>query len=108
MENDTTAEVKRLDLKPVKSVVVSFDPWRPDCQSAQQLFYNLSLEKVRLTNLSTSIRMDVKSDASAPTVGVTFNDDSRVLYKTADLNLHEILFHLNVGIHGKKPPPKKP
>ena len=36
---------QRLDLKPVKSIVVALDPWRSDCQSAQQLFYNLSLEK---------------------------------------------------------------
>ena len=54
-----------------------------------------------MTNLAASIRMEVKSDATPPTVGVTFVDDSKFLYKTGDLNLHEILYHLNVTIHGK-------
>ena len=54
-----------------------------------------------MTNLGASIKMEVKSDATPPTVGVTFNDDSKYLYKTADLNLHEILYHLNATIHAK-------
>ena len=39
---------QRLDLKPVKSILVSIYPWRKDCESAQQFFWNLSLEKGKL------------------------------------------------------------
>ena len=55
-----------------------------------------------MTNLAASIRMEVKSDATPPTIAVQFIDDTKYLYKTADLNLHELLYHLNVTIHDKK------
>ena len=57
---------------------------------------------VRMTNLAASIRMEVKSDASPPTVGVVFTDNTKTLYKTGDLKLDEILYHMNTTIHEKK------
>ena len=46
--------------------------------------------------------MEVLSDASPPTIGVVFNDETKTTYKTGLLSLHEILYHLNVTIHEKK------
>ena len=35
-------------------MVIALDPWRPDCKSAQQLFYNLSLEKGKTFEIQRS------------------------------------------------------
>lgn len=102
MERNTKLEVQRLDLKPIKQIIVAYDPWRQDCASAQQFFYNVSLDKVRETNLSASLRTEVKSDQSPPSINIHFNDGTQRIYKTDNLTLHEVLYNLNAAIHDRK------
>lgn len=86
---------KLVNLKPVKRVTFTFDPFHPQVRSVRRTLFYLSCERVRNTNPKCAFRTEVTSDRSEPTISVALEDGGSILFKTANLKEGEILGLLN-------------
>merc|ERR1712080_116821 len=88
-----------LNLKPVKRMNFTFDPFHPSAKSIRHIIYHFSSEKVRGTNPKCIYKTDVVSDRSEPTFSVqldeTTDDLSRIIFKTANLKPEDVLTKFN-------------
>merc|ERR1739848_685820 len=86
-EARTQKQIKRLNLKPVKRMHFSLDPFHPSAKSMRHLLYHFSSEKVRGTNPKCVYKTDILSDRSKPTINVHLDDSiddlCRITFKTA-------------------------
>jgi len=92
-------QIKRLNLKPVKRMHFSFDPFHPSAKSIRHVIYHLSSEKVRATNPKCIYKTDILSDRSEPTLSVQLDEATddlcRILFKTANLKPEDVLTKFN-------------
>jgi len=92
-------QVKRLNLKPVKRMVFSFDPFHPSVKSIRHIVYHFSSEKVRGTNPKCIYKTDIISDRSEPTLSVYLDDANAdlgcIIFKTANLKPEDVLNKFN-------------
>lgn len=89
-------QLKALNFKPVKKITFQVDPCHRHSGSIRQLMTLISNPKVTKTGLKTIFKYDFVSDRSDPTVSLTFHDtDQSLVFKTAHLTEHEIIYELN-------------
>ena len=86
-----TAQIKAIDLKPVKRIQFQVDPLHRRSSSIRQLMTIISDEKVSRTGPKTAINYKFVSDRSEPKVTLTFHDD-------AELKVHCITYPIFIKI----------
>jgi len=92
-------QVKLINLKPVKRMHFSFDPFNPSVKSMRHTIFHFTSEKVRGTNPKCIYKTDILSDRSEPTLKVTLEDNSdnlgTIVFKTANLKSEDVLTKFN-------------
>nr|XP_004227561.1 39S ribosomal protein L53, mitochondrial-like [Ciona intestinalis] len=85
----------RPDLGTVSSIEFKFCPWDKKSLSAKQAWMKICGERVRRSNRFCLIKSNVLHDGSEPMVGITFNDDEKLVIHSENLNCNEIMYHIN-------------
>lgn len=96
-EYQQRAQIKAINLKPVKRIQFQVDPLHPRSSSIRQMMTLLTDEKVTKTGPKTAINHKFVSDRSEPTVTLTFHDDPelKAVFKMAYLTEHEAIYQMN-------------
>jgi len=91
------AQIKAINLKPVKRIQFQVDPLHRRSSSIRQLMTVISDEKVKATGPKTAINYKFVSDRSEPKVTLTFHDDAelKAVINMAFLTEHDAIYHLN-------------
>ncbi|CAH8652610.1 unnamed protein product [Dicrocoelium dendriticum] len=80
-----------LDLKPLKSVTLSFNPFVGDVSSIRKLCGLLSIPRWRISNPYLIIKTNVLSTFCPPTVELHYGNENVVVIKTEHLSLRELI-----------------
>ena len=72
------AQIKAINLKPVKRMQFQVDPLHRRSSSIRQLMTIISDEKITRTGPKTAINYKFVSDRSEPKVTLTFHDDAEL------------------------------
>jgi len=91
----TKIQLKTVNMKPVKKVHYKFDPFHPKPHSIMQVMFHLSAEKIQKSNPKCLWKTEVVCDRSEPTITLELNEGDTLMFKTANLQLLEILSTLN-------------
>lgn len=67
-------QIKKLNLKPVKNINFSFDPFHPNTPVVRELLFYLSGPKVIGTNTNCRFKTNVVTDRSEPFVKIDVED----------------------------------
>jgi len=91
------AQIKAINLKPVKRIQFQVDPLHRRSASIRQLMTIISDEKVSRTGPKTAINYKFVSDRSEPKVTLNFHDDAelKAVINMAYLTEHEAIYHMN-------------
>jgi len=91
------AQIKAINLKPVKRMQFQVDPLHRRSSSIRQLMTIISDEKITRTGPKTAINYKFVSDRSEPKVTLTFHDDAelKAVINMAYLTEHEAIYHMN-------------
>lgn len=91
------AQIKAINLKPVKRIQFKVDPLHPRSGSIRQLMTLITDEKVSRTGPKTAITHKFVSDRSEPTVTFTFHEDAelKAVFEMSYLTEHEAIYHMN-------------
>lgn len=82
------AALARLVLHSVKQVQVQFCSLEKNVESTRTFHQAVSNEKVRCTNLTCSVIVDVRHNGSEPCVDVLFGEGHRLIMRRAHLTAH--------------------
>ena len=82
------AALARLVLHSVKQVQVQFCSLEKNVKSTRTFHQAVSNEKVRCTNLTCSVIVDVRHNGSEPCVDVLFGEGHRLIMRRAHLTAH--------------------
>ncbi|KAF0773961.1 39S ribosomal protein L53, mitochondrial [Aphis craccivora] len=88
----------QLNLKPVKKVLVKFDPFHQNSAVARNFMYYLLSPKVIQTNPQCLVRNEVVNDRSESTVDVSLVNGESVLFKCQNLTVLDIFQQFNKHI----------
>jgi len=98
-EHRIARQIKLVNLKPVKRLQFTFDPFNPQVKSIRHILFHFSSEKIRATNPKCVYKTDIVSDRSEPTLKVLLddNDDNlgSIVFKTANLKPEDVLTKFN-------------
>jgi len=98
-ESRVQRQIKAINLKPIKRLHFSFDPFHPSVKSMRHIVFHFSSDKIRATNPKCAYKTDILSDRSEPTFSVQLdegNDDlGGIIFKTANLKVEDILTKFN-------------
>lgn len=91
------AQIKAINLKPVKRIQFQVDPLHPRSGSIRQLMTLITDEKVSRTGPKTAITHKFVSDRSDPTVTLTFHEDAelKAVFNMSYLTEHEAVYQMN-------------
>ncbi|XP_070534024.1 large ribosomal subunit protein mL53-like [Ptychodera flava] len=95
--------VRGLTLKGVQSIKVQFCPFQERVRATRQFLCYIGNENMRRTNPKCRLETKVLNDNSEPTVDMTFDDGSRLLFKCRNLTRTEILKRFAAEIKEKYP-----
>ncbi|VVC36974.1 Ribosomal protein L53, mitochondrial [Cinara cedri] len=87
-----------LNLKPVKKVLIKFDPFAQNAVTARNFMYYLLSPKVINTNPLCLVRTEVENNRSEPTVEASLVNGESVLFKCNNLTVLEIFQQFNKHI----------
>ncbi|VDN18863.1 unnamed protein product [Gongylonema pulchrum] len=109
----TALAVRGLDLKDVKSIELSFDPFHPGCHSLRTFGFLISSPYVRRTNPMTKVQYTIRNDREPPCMLANLSDGKKLLFKTNGMHVMDLLMTLNrllgnpeFGKSGIRPLPK--
>lgn len=88
-------QVWAMNLKPVKRVQFSFDPFYPRVQSIRMLMHYMTKPKIKSTNVKCLFKFDVLSDGSEPTMKVELNEGKTLVFKAGNLSRLELVSEFN-------------
>ncbi|CAH0390910.1 unnamed protein product [Bemisia tabaci] len=83
-------QVKILNLKPVKKIQFSFDPFGAS-ESLRHFMHGVSIPAVRATNLNAVFRNEILSDRQEPTINISLVNGESVIFKCSNLTFVELL-----------------
>lgn len=75
---------KALDLKNVKTIEVSLDPFNPKNESIREFWFQISGMKVRTTNPSIKILSEIRNDRKDPFIITELNNGQKYKFHTAN------------------------
>ncbi|XP_020279328.1 39S ribosomal protein L53, mitochondrial [Pseudomyrmex gracilis] len=99
-----STQVKLINLKPVKRIIVRFDPFHENVTETRRFLTILTYPKVVKTNPYCVLKTDVVCDRSEPTITFNLQSDEKVILKTANLSCLNILELYNKHITSLVPP----
>lgn len=91
----TKIQLTKVNMKPVKKVHYKFDPFHPNPHSIMQVMSHLSVEKIQKSNPKCLWKTEVVCDRSEPTLTLELNEGDSLKFKTANLQVLEILSTMN-------------
>ncbi|XP_045479853.1 39S ribosomal protein L53, mitochondrial [Harmonia axyridis] len=97
-------QLNLVNLKPVKKIQIKFDPFHPNAVTAREFLYHISTPKVVETNLNCLIKPVVVCDRSEPEIQLDLVESGSVKFLANNLNVLEILQHINKHISSKVVP----
>ncbi|KAF8562504.1 hypothetical protein P879_06003 [Paragonimus westermani] len=83
--------LKQLDLKPLKSISFSYNPFVGNVESIRRMCSIVSDPKWRATNPNLLFKTKILSDYSPPIIELNYSNGNIVLLKTENLSLREII-----------------
>jgi len=99
------AAVKSINLKPLKNITFTFDPFDQDANTIRRTMHIFNLIKVRETNLKCLVKNNVVCDRSDPTAEFELSNGKILKFHTANLNTLEVIEELNKYALPLVPPP---
>ncbi|XP_069704179.1 large ribosomal subunit protein mL53 [Periplaneta americana] len=84
-------QLKLLNLKPVKKVVIKFDPFAENVTATRDFLFCMTGSNVQATNLNCKIKTEILCDRSEPTICFTLNDNQSIMFKSGNLTNLELL-----------------
>jgi len=106
LQGAVNIQLDLLDLRPVKKITYSFDPFSPNAVDFRKLMFCLSIPKVRQTNHKCIFKTEVLSDRSPAELLCNLENGQNVLFKAENLTTLQVLQQLNI-ILGPLIPPKE-
>jgi len=91
----TKLQLSKVNMKPVKKIHYKFDPFHPKPHSIMQVMTHLSSEKIQKSNPKCLWKTEVVCDRSEPTLTLELNEGNSLMFKTANLQVLEILSTMN-------------
>ncbi|KAI2802964.1 39S ribosomal protein L53/MRP-L53 [Blomia tropicalis] len=88
-------EKRAIQLKPYKRLHFQFDPFHPQVASIRQFLININTKQARSTNPKCTFRTDILSGGEEPIVTAHLENGKKIIFKTANLSLLELLQHFN-------------
>lgn len=86
---------KLVNLQPVKSVAIAFDPFTKRIADVRSIMYTFSMKSILDTNKKVIVKNEIKTDRSPPTLKVELNDGRKVTFKMDHLSDIEVLREYN-------------
>jgi len=109
MANWLSREIKHLlptfDLHAIRTVLVSFDPWRLDSRPTRDFLHIITDDDVAKHYPKMFVKPTIKSDLSEPVITVEFIDSSKAIFKASKLTTLDIFTKLKPLCLAKTPPP---
>lgn len=91
----TKLQLVKVNMKPVKRVHYTFDPFHPRVDSIRNVIYHFSCERIQKSNPKCIFKTEVVCNRSEPTLKVELDEGNSLLFKTAHLNEEEIVTMIN-------------
>ncbi|XP_060099569.1 large ribosomal subunit protein mL53 [Heteronotia binoei] len=82
-------------LSQVKSIVVRFCPFDANVESIRNFLHCLHTKKAYASNNNCVLKTEVKHDGSEPVIDVHFADGDRLIMKSANLTVTDMLKAFN-------------
>ncbi|KAG7198080.1 hypothetical protein KM043_018248 [Ampulex compressa] len=97
-------QLRILNLKPVKRVVVQFDPFHEQAKETRDFLFHISGAKIAATNPNCIIKTNILCDRSEPTITFNLESGDKVLVKSTNLSSLNILEIYNKHVTSLIPP----
>uniref|UniRef100_A0A914DL87 Ribosomal protein/NADH dehydrogenase domain-containing protein n=1 Tax=Acrobeloides nanus TaxID=290746 RepID=A0A914DL87_9BILA len=104
---------RAVDLKPVKSIKFSLDPFHHDNYGIRTVWFLIRRQKILSTNPDVNIESEIRYDREPPYFTTELNDGRQIVFKTSGMHPADIMMRFNRlcgnpewGKYGKKPPEK--
>ncbi|KAK0426448.1 hypothetical protein QR680_009715 [Steinernema hermaphroditum] len=86
---------RALNLKDVKSIDFSFDPFHTGNRSIREFLFNISAPQVKLTNPQLKVQTIVRNDRQAPFFVASLADGKKLKFKTAGMSAMDLTMRFN-------------
>ncbi|XP_015523557.2 39S ribosomal protein L53, mitochondrial [Neodiprion lecontei] len=96
-------QLRGVNLKPVKKISISFDPFGNKTGPTRSLMYYLTGPKIANTNPNCRVKAQVLCDRSEPSVTFNLNSGENIIFKTSNLTVLELLQLFNKYISSQAP-----
>ncbi|KZC11541.1 PREDICTED: 39S ribosomal protein L53, mitochondrial [Dufourea novaeangliae] len=96
--------LRKLSLKPVKSISIKFDPFGDNALQTRDFFFHITTPKIIATNPRCSVKPQIVSDLSEPLVTFKLLSGDSVVIKSTNLTSLNILELYNKHITPLSPP----
>nr|CDJ88860.1 ATPase domain containing protein [Haemonchus contortus] len=103
---------RALDLKRVKSVDISLDPFHSGNESIRRFWHSIMSPKVRLTNPTLKVSAEVRNDRQPPFFIATLDNGKKLHFKTDNMPATDLIMRFNkllgnpeLGKSGTRPRP---
>lgn len=104
---------RALDLRKVKSVDISLDPFHPGNTSLRMFWESILAPRIRMTNPQIKVKADVRNDRKPPYFVADLSDGQRLIFKTEKIRIMDLLMTFNrllgnpeLGKSGPRPRPE--
>ncbi|XP_029039655.1 39S ribosomal protein L53, mitochondrial isoform X2 [Osmia bicornis bicornis] len=84
-------QLKSVNLKPVKSINIQFDPFHKKASEVRDFFFHITCQKIIATNPRCVVKPQIVSDLSEPIIKFKLLSGDNVVFKTTNLTSLNIL-----------------
>ncbi|XP_021931324.1 39S ribosomal protein L53, mitochondrial [Zootermopsis nevadensis] len=84
-------QLRFVNLKPLKKVIVKFDPFDKNVTETREFLFSLTGSKILATNLNCKIKTEILCDRSEPSITFTLNSKEVIVFKSGNLTNLELL-----------------
>lgn len=91
----TELALKALNLKEIKSLDISFDPFFKDTATLRDFWHKMTVPKVRATNPKMRLNAQIRSDGQPPYFVAHLQNGKRLMFKTEGFHIADLLMRLN-------------
>ena len=88
--------LRKIDLAPVKSISVTFDPFHKGSLSAREFLFHVFSKRRVKSNPRLLLKSAVANDRQPPKIEIVFNDGHQLMIKSEYLTPAECVESLNV------------
>uniref|UniRef100_T1J6T0 Large ribosomal subunit protein mL53 n=1 Tax=Strigamia maritima TaxID=126957 RepID=T1J6T0_STRMM len=97
--------IKKINFRPIKQILFTFDPFHHSVNSTRQFLYHISSHKVHRTNPLCRLKTNIVNDRSDPSVAFTLANGENVVIKSSNFSLIELfeLYQKYIAVHDVAP-----